>query len=651
VAVTHFAVMVLIVTFLGNSKRVLKQNSNRGRANNTALHRTPKASAFFTNWQVIGQRTLSSKRKSFFAFAACELKRYVLVKLTEKRKKMQTGRSTVKDIFDGTRIFNIPIYQRAYSWEKEDNLRDFLSDIINQHSDRKYFLGSFLFHINDSRSEFTVIDIVDGQQRLTTFVIFINTLIQKLIKQSSSLVSSRTKRIFVKDDDVYKLETSNEDNAFLHNIILGENESEDIKTNTLSQRLLLDAKFFFEDELEKCDLTILEKMYNTSTNADVLLYVVDKINAATQIFELLNDRGRKLTDLESIKSFLMYNIGLVSNNPDQIIKNIQIDFAEIYRTIEKYGINDRDVLRYHTIAFENCSADYLEKPKEFIKNKIIELVNDETSKSLAIRAIQDYSSRLKSSFEIYSQIQDEKESRYELSNLFMIGRVAPFYPALMSVYKKHKDKFDRFLALINQFTFRASLIGLRSSGESYLYTRLRNDEDVVSLVESFISDNWWNINNRVLDVVEYENYYEWLSRNSVRYILFSYENKMRSVKGFPLLCMREYFTNNEREKLSIEHISAQRAKNIDYDDDFNEKFLHSIGNLVIDCVASNSSKGNKNTKDKIQDFNLAPLMSQNEIDETKCDWEDLNSIKTFIKNRENKLKTFIKDEFQLTKST
>jgi len=76
VAVTHFAVMVLIVTFLGNSKRVLEQNSNRGRANNTALHRTPKASAFFTNWQVIGQRTLSSKSNSFFAFAACELSRY-----------------------------------------------------------------------------------------------------------------------------------------------------------------------------------------------------------------------------------------------------------------------------------------------------------------------------------------------------------------------------------------------------------------------------------------------------------------------------------------------------------------------------------------------------------------------------------------------
>ena len=575
---------------------------------------------------------------------------HILVQLVIPRiVKMQTGKSTVKDIFDGTRIFNVPIYQRAYSWKKEDNLKDFLTDIINQHPERSYFLGSFLFHINGNRNEFIVIDIVDGQQRLTTFVIFINCLIQKLIRKSSNLVSTRTKRIFVQDDDVFKLETSNGDNAFLHNIILNQSEEESPKISTLSQRLLLEAKEYFDKELEKYDLIMLEKIYQTSINADVLLYVVDKINTATQIFELLNDRGRKLTDLESIKSFLMYNAGITSNNPDQIIKNIQLDFSEIYRIIEKFNLNDRDILRYHTIAFEGCPADYQEKPKEFIKNKIINLVN--SKKSEALKEIQNYAARLKNSFEIYSQIQEEKDKRLELSQMFMIGRVAPFYPVLMFVYKEQKENFNKLLQQINLFTFRASLVGLRSNGESYLYTKLRNREDVVTLIESFTSENWWNINHRALEAIEYENYYEWLSKNCVRYILFSYENKMRNVKGFPLLGVREYFTTIEREKLSIEHISAQRAKDVEYDDEFEENYKHSIGNLVIDYVASNSSKGNKNTKDKLQDFNLAPLMSQNEIDNIECDWSNVDSIKVFIKNREKKLKTFIKDQLQLNEST
>ncbi|WP_448550058.1 DUF262 domain-containing protein [Thalassotalea fusca] len=562
---------------------------------------------------------------------------------------MQTGKSTIKEIFDGTRIFNIPVYQRAYSWEVEENLKDFMSDIVNQHEDRSYFLGSFLFHINGARNEFTVIDIVDGQQRLTTFIIFVNVLINRLISCSSSLVSNRTIRTFIKDDDVFKLETSNEDCGFLHEVILGNESFEfvDIKTN--SQRLLLEAKQYFTKELEQLDKGTLEKIYKTTVNADVLLYVVDKINTATQIFELLNDRGRKLTDLESIKSFLMYNTGLVSQHPDQIIKNIQLDFSEIYRLVEKYEINDRDVLRYHNIAFESCPADFQEKPKEFIKSKIIRLVNNQDAKDIALNEIKSYSKRLKNSFVIYSKIQDEKHSNINLAHMFMIGRVAPYYPVLMKVYKDENEQFDSLLTAINQFTFRASVVGLRSNGESYLYTRLRNNENVIKLVGEFTKNNWWNINSRAKEAIEYENYYDWLSKNSVRYILFSYENKLRKAKGFPLLTLKEYFTNIEREKLSIEHISAQRAKDVEYDDEFHERYKHSIGNLVIDYAASNSSKGNKNTHDKIEAFNLAPLMSQNEIDATPCNWSDVESIKSFIEQREKMLKDFILTHFQLEK--
>ena len=260
---------------------------------------------------------------------------------------MQTGKSTVKDVFDGTRIFSVPTYQRAYSWEREDNLEDFFNDLCSQHPDRPYFLGSFLFHLNGSKSEFALVDIVDGQQRLTTLVIFMHVLLGRLISQGSTLVSERTRRIFVRDGDVFKLESANEGNAFLHDLILGDRPPTigDVTLRTHSQRLLLDARQYFDAQLARHDLAILERVYTTAINADVLLYVVDKISTATQIFELLNDRGRRLTDLESIKSFLMYNAGIVYDHPEQVIGKVQEDFAEIYRLIESHKINDRDVLR------------------------------------------------------------------------------------------------------------------------------------------------------------------------------------------------------------------------------------------------------------------------------------------------------------------
>jgi uncharacterized protein with ParB-like and HNH nuclease domain len=557
---------------------------------------------------------------------------------------MQTGKSTVKTIFDGTRIFNIPIYQRSYSWNK-DNLQDFLTDLVNQYKGRKYFLGSFLFHINGTREEFTVIDIVDGQQRLTTFIIFIQTLIKKLVEKNSTLVSQRTQRIFIKDEDVYKLELSNEDTSFLHNYILADYPFEKILTKTPSQSLLLQSKIFFTEALNNFDTELLEKIYHTSTEAEVLIYVVDEINSATQIFELLNDRGIPLTDLEAIKSFLMYNIGMVSKNPNQLIKNIQSNFGEIYRNIEEYKLNEKDILRYHTIAFEGSEED----AKKYIKAKVLATIKIETSETV-IKVISDYALKLKESFEVFVQILQLKQTNQELSKLFMIGRVAPFYPVLMRIKKEDENLFDTLLQNINSFTFRASLIGLRSNAESQINNSLKyntNHIDIVNLTKIITQNNWWNINERAKETLMSKYIFHSLGHNILKFILFSYENNLRQKKGFPLLGFSEYFAENEREKLSIEHITAQKAKGLEFDKDFEDNYLHNIGNLVIDCKASNSSKGSRNTEDKMDAYQTAPIMSQNELDSINCNWYDLASVKQYIDNRELTLKEFIKTQFGL----
>lgn len=309
---------------------------------------------------------------------------------------MQTGKATVISIFDGTRIFNIPIYQRAYSW-KHENLNDFLTDIINQQPNRPYFYGTFLFHLNGQRGDFKIIDIVDGQQRLTTFLLFMSELLKVLNDKKSNKISKRTERIFIKDDDVFKLELSNEDNSFLHNYVFYDQQLGKEKVASPSQRLLLDAKNFFKVKLSGFNIELLEKIYTTITEADVLLYVVDEISEATQIFALLNDRGRPLTDLEAIKSFLIYNIGLSSKNPNQLIGNIQENFSKIYRLIEKHNLIEEDILRYHTIAFEHTSKS---NSKTYIKDKISKLViNNELEN--AKDSIMSYCLRLKETFEIY----------------------------------------------------------------------------------------------------------------------------------------------------------------------------------------------------------------------------------------------------------
>ena len=164
------------------------------------------------------------------------------------------------------------------------------------------------------------------------------------------------------------------------------------------------------------------------------------------------------------------------------------------------------------------------------------------------------------------------------------------------------------------------------------------------MFKEVIEENWWNINKRVDEVLKYRNFYGWINKNMVKYILFSYENRLRNIKGYPLLTIDNYFTTNNRELLSIEHITAQRTTSLEFDEDFKEKYLHSIGNLVIDTKSSNSRKGKKGVDDKMGEFIKAPIMSQNEINESKIDWNNLNDVKGYIDKRNKNLIDFIQEK-------
>ena len=557
---------------------------------------------------------------------------------------MQNGNVKLKELFNGDRIFNIPKYQRTYAWIDE-NIIEFLEDLSNQRGSKSYFLGTILFHQKQSHGEYEILDIVDGQQRLTTIMIFMKVIIKILEANNSSVISSKTFSRYIFDGDNYKLELENEDNSFLQNSILGDIPVS--TTETPSQTRLINAKKLFEKTLSNYSKDKLESIYEVLVNSDIILYIVDKISDATQIFELLNDRGRKLTNLEGVKSFLMYRIGCLhlKDGGEQATNTIQDNFSSIYRTIEKYNINENDVLRYHTIAFENSKTDDYNAPVKFIKNKVNNLFETNVSNDdhLIKDEILQYVERLKNSFNIYKVLIENKENYNSMNQLLMIGRVKFFYPLMMFIYKKNKNSLDTFVNDLVKFTFRASLIGLRNDNEGF-YSYIRKGEDFEDLFKWVVNDNWWNINARVEEHLEFNDFYNWINKNTVKYILFSYENYLRSIKGYPLLTVENYFTSDKREKLNIEHITAQRTKSLDFDDEFEENYLHSIGNLVIDTTSSNSRKNNGSVDKKMSEFIKAPLMSQNEINESSTKWDNLDDVKNYIEERRSKIINFIKKE-------
>ena len=99
---------------------------------------------------------------------------------------MESGLKKISDIFQGEVIFTIPQYQRAYSWESPQ-WDEFYDDLRYHNSNQKYFFGTLLLKDAENEKPFNLIEVVDGQQRTTTIIIFINVLLY-LLKQKGSKI-------------------------------------------------------------------------------------------------------------------------------------------------------------------------------------------------------------------------------------------------------------------------------------------------------------------------------------------------------------------------------------------------------------------------------------------------------------------------------
>lgn len=547
---------------------------------------------------------------------------------------MENGQRTISSLFDGRKIFHIPKYQRAYAWG-EKQLSDFVDDFENQDVNKDYFFGTILFQQKERVDNFEHIDIVDGQQRITTLIIFMKMLLDHLKSQGDDVEILEETYIQYKDE--YKLKVLPHDNDFFHSYILQDNNVAKTVIRTTSQKKLLDAKTYLGKRLASYKPDVLRELKDKIERTKVLTYSVVDNAEATLIFETTNDRGKPLTNLEKTKSFLMYKTYLASDNPETHLDTIQNRFSEIYREYEAIEdkIGEDAILQYHFIAFEKWSVSRSNKeyqqPVQMIKQKINDLVNNQKY-SETMDYIEKYSRELRESFAIFRSLLLKPNDN--LQDVFALARPANFYPLLIKAYKldqsSNKADFDRVARLVETISFRVySIWGRRSdTGRDWLY-RLARDfkgnfkaliKELKNIVTEYCNDGDFRY------VLLLPNFYEVIASNDQNYLFWKYENYLRRTEQ-PVaskMTYQEFSTRSKKTRLSIEHIVPQNPKKsaVVTDTDilprmtkkFKENYLHCIGNLTIDPLSANISKSNHNFAVKdLKYFCKAPLKTQNEL--------------------------------------
>lgn len=205
---------------------------------------------------------------------------------------MEAGKRTISDIFNGNRILEIPFFQRAYVWGKEQWERLLQDMELVTQNNKPYFLGSVILKQQITDTERTVGDIrtiVDGQQRLTTLNIFFKVLCLK--KENKQPFDARF-RLQINND--IALEHNHNDINNFNKIV-----SLDSEVEINDQNNIVEAYNYFKKNINLENLDFYKILSN-------IVFVVIDLGAEEeeqQIFDTINSLGVRLTTAELLKNY------------------------------------------------------------------------------------------------------------------------------------------------------------------------------------------------------------------------------------------------------------------------------------------------------------------------------------------------------------
>lgn len=523
---------------------------------------------------------------------------------------MQFISQTIAGLFSQKIQFTIPVYQRAYSW-RQDNWVVFLQDLIDQsRRENAYSIGNLLLEIIEKDARY---EIIDGQQRLTTLIIFMRCLIDALkSKNAAKEVIDELEEDFIIRNGLKKLRPVDYDQSCFDTIIVDNNSS--FTPSKESQKNMCEAKAFFAKELANKSLDELDALKKTVLKTQVNRLELEGKTESALMFELQNNRGKDLTNLEKLKSFFMYEVYV--DSPQDLtasnVEDVSNYFKDIYTAaFDITGLDEDSVLIYHCNAYLHAAFGY--KNLDNIKK-------EEKGKENKISWIKNFSLELTTTFKNLKKLQNVK-SPYHRKLLKMNKRATiPYfvYPFLIKGYKFFGDdagKMDILFHIMEILAFRYHLISSRADIDSRLSEIIRDfDGDLVKLRDNLdkkLNDAYyWGEDkmNTILKGYMYQN-------PALHYLLWEYEDSLQS-KGYSIGAI-------EIKDEEIEHISPQTptdgtklasgydvtAENL-YTEDFIRDELNCIGNLMLISKSHNCSIGNSPFADKLNSYNSNPLFKQ-----------------------------------------
>ncbi len=566
---------------------------------------------------------------------------------------MPTPLQNLSNIFNN-RVFRIPDYQRGYAWG-QPQLDDFWNDLTMVGGQHNHYTGQLtLERVADALwknwdedtwliqgKSFIPFYVVDGQQRLTTAIILIKCLLEKLPEGGRIAFADKREhrqKFLVQEFDVSRAyllgyERDNPSYEYLKTQILDEPSNHYTGTETTYTANLAAAQAFFRKKLRDVQHPDLEAVFKTLTQKFLFnVYELEEELDVFVVFETMNNRGKPLSQLELLKNRLIYLSTLIPNpTKDTDRKALRRNINEAWKTIyeflgreKNHALDDDEFLRAHWIIFFKYARDEADQFAKFLLGTQFTTQNV-TKGQLSISEIQHYVSSIQMSVRKWQALHFPHHAEdlsqqlcHRLETLDRLGRGA-FEPLLMAAMQvKAQDaalgnliaSAERFIFLVARLSQRRADTGdsefYRLAGQ--LYRDDKNLSEATSLVESqtsfYFSPEKAIANMRELFQRD-SGFYSW---DGLRYFLFEYEQHLRQKANMNTVRLTwEALKATRKDHVTIEHIYPMSPKQGDWptfeahSEGERATLRNSLGNLLALSQQKNAKLSNRSFSEKKRD--------------------------------------------------
>jgi uncharacterized protein with ParB-like and HNH nuclease domain len=298
---------------------------------------------------------------------------------------------TIKQLFGNSdALYQIPRYQRPYSWgdDQLEKLWDDLKDAME--NDPNYFLGSVITAKPQDASNY--IDIVDGQQRLTTLLILLcvyrdlyPNINNEILEKDPFAIDANTIKTSIKFNDRLqrlRLKTHSNHETDFTNTVLKEGVAiqnkrpykKDLRNDEDPKFKFINTATFFTEKLTEIGEDDAGQFINYLFNSVKIIRIdCQSVSFAIKLFQVLNDRGLDLSNSDLIKSHLIGNIHKLYDD-EEVKRQKEEQFMDDWKFCSNIAIDTGERLNELFVLYEYYLLG--DNPKKSLYDELVGLLEN-----------------------------------------------------------------------------------------------------------------------------------------------------------------------------------------------------------------------------------------------------------------------------------